>query len=94
MPWRFPRSRILFPRPNDFGIGFHLLIEGGQRRSDKPFNEHSDQDTFGRPIGISTVDPVGMLYQSFLLVSLIFFITRSSIGNAKAAHKVIIIALA
>src|ERR1700759_4887217 len=73
MSWRFPRSRVLFTGADNFSICLHLLVKGGQGRSDKLFNEHADQDTFGRPIGISTVDLMRMLYQSLLLVSLIFF---------------------
>src|ERR1700729_2198632 len=73
MPGRFLGSRVLFSRSDDFRIGFHLLIKGRQRRSDKSFDKHSDQDALGRPIGEGPVNFMWMLYQSLLLISLIFF---------------------
>jgi len=41
---------------NNFCIGDHLFVEDGKCKFNSPFNEHADQDTFGRSVSKGAVD--------------------------------------
>lgn len=55
-PGRSSLSLFVSARSNDFCIGGHLVVEDGKGWSYRLFNEHADQDTFGRPIGKGAID--------------------------------------
>jgi hypothetical protein len=51
-----------------------VLVKNSQGPHDHSFDEHADQNTFGRPIGEGAVDLAKMFDQSLFLVFVRLFI--------------------
>ena len=71
-PGRSSLSLFVPARSNDFRIGRHLFVEDGKGQFNGPFNEHADQDTFGRPISKGAVDFSMVSDLAFLFICVAF----------------------
>jgi len=59
---------------NDFCIRGHLFVEDSKSQFNGPFNEHADQDTFGRAISKGAVDLFAVLSFAFLYICIAFVV--------------------
>jgi hypothetical protein len=48
-------------------IGLHLLVNNSQGPPDHPFDEHTDQNSFDRPIGKGAVDLANAAYMVIII---------------------------
>jgi hypothetical protein len=53
---------------NNFRVGGQLLVKDRECQSDRLFDEHTNQNTFGRPVGKRSVDLSAMLDLALLLL--------------------------
>jgi len=53
-------------------VGLHLLVKDSQGPPDHTFDKHTDEDTFGRPIGKSAVDLPAVVDFCFLFLRVAF----------------------
>ncbi len=59
-------------RSNNFCVGGHLFVKDGKGWSNRLFDKHADQDTFGRPIGEGAVNLSAVLDLALLFVGITF----------------------
>jgi hypothetical protein len=57
---------------NNFCIGGHLLVEDRKSQSDRPFDEHANRYTFGRPVGKRAVYLSSVPYHTLVFLCVTF----------------------
>ena len=76
--------------PNNFCIGCHMIVKDRKGQSDRLFDEHTSQDTLGRPISKGSVDLSAVLDLAFPFVGVTFrdytFLDGERQSSAQSHH--------